>query len=55
MFVTKNDPNVTIDSLLNHANYMKKLVGSNHMGFGTDFMEGWTPEEVNSLLEVFPW
>ena len=38
---------------LNGSNY--GLVGSNHMGFGTDFMEGWTPEEVNSLLEVFPW
>ena len=55
MFVTKNETNVKLDSLMNHANYMKKLVGSNYMGFGTDFMEGWTVEEVNSLLEVFPW
>ena len=48
-------PQATLDDWLQHFDYLKKLIGVDHMGLGPDFTEGWRPESgfVNPDEEAF--
>ena len=57
---------LTIDTLIDHVDYIEKLVGADHIAFGSDFTEGRTQEDYYHFLgaqvrynpetiEPYPW
>jgi membrane dipeptidase len=49
-------PQATLDEHLNHYDYIKRLVGIDHLGLGPDFIWGWGNSYVHSSADnmVFP-
>jgi membrane dipeptidase len=37
-------PQATLDDWLEHFDYLKRLIGADHIGLGPDFTQGWTPD-----------
>ncbi len=45
-----SSPQATLDQLLDHFDYMKKLVGADHLGIAPDFMTGRTDLDAMGML-----
>lgn len=48
-FVDENEKNQNIDRLVDHIDYMKELIGIDHIGFGFDFCEYLEETEYASI------
>lgn len=48
------EPDPTVDTLIDHIDYVVQLVGVDHVGIGLDFAEGWTdsPFHRKKLIEI---
>lgn len=48
------EPDPTVDTLLDHVDYVVQLVGVDHVGIGLDLAEGWadSPFHRKKLLEI---
>jgi membrane dipeptidase len=51
---TEKDELPTLDDLLDHIDYIVKFVGSEHVGFGFDFVENIIPEQQTQDLLTRP-
>jgi membrane dipeptidase len=41
------EPGATLDTILDHIDYVVQLVGVNHVGIGLDFSEGWADSPIH--------
>ena len=46
--------NPKLETLLDHIDYVVKLVGVDHVGFGLDIPEGWIKEDFEATKKLFP-
>jgi membrane dipeptidase len=51
-FVSKK-PEPTVQDFLGHIDYIADLVGTDHVGIGSDFLEGATLEEYKYLIKSY--
>lgn len=46
-FVSPEDQNATIDTVIEHLNHIKNIIGSQYIGIGADY------DGVSKLVEIF--
>jgi len=51
-FFLTDDPKATINHMLNHIDYIVNLVGWEHVGIGTDWINTGTKDFIESIFEV---
>jgi membrane dipeptidase len=49
----KKDPPRSVEDLIDHVDYLKKLIGINHIGIGLDLVEGMKKKKVMPTESVF--